>query len=354
MKQLTALLIALCLLLCGCAEDPVAQTQPADTAALTENTLTVHFIDVGQADCALLECGGEYLLIDGGNQDDGELVADYLDALGVEVLNTVIATHVHEDHMGGLLTVLEAYPTQTVLSTTNNHDSYLFNEFLSRAQWQGIEIAIPKPGDRFSLGDAEITVLGPVTSYTELNDTSIVCRVDHGESSFLFTGDMEMIAEEDMLDHWNDKIDWDVDVLKVGHHGSYSSTGFPLLDALSPEYAVIPCGENNDYGYPHDEPMFRLEHTGCEIYRTDEMGTIVEVSDGQEIRFTWEKEEAQPFRGEPGETGKGFIGNRNSMAFHAPYCDGLPSERNRVAFSTYAEAEDAGYYPCGNCLGSHE
>jgi len=354
MKKLTALLIALCLLLCGCQWGTTPDSPPAAASVLEEKTLTVHFIDVGQADCALLECGGEYMLIDGGNREDGQLVVSYLEQLGVESLNTIISTHPHEDHLGGLPSVLAVYPAHTLLSPTVSYSSNLFDEFLYYAHQQGIPVEVPEPGSVYSLGDNEtgatVTILGPVKSYDELNDTSIVCRVDYGETAFLFTGDMETTAENDMLDYWDIRIDWDVDVLKVGHHGSYSSTGYRFLNALSPAYAVIPCGVNNDYGYPHREPLARLKQAGCEIYRTDEMGTIIATTDGSRITFTWEYQSADPDDGENDQETT-FIGNKNSKAFHSHDCTGLPAERNRVTFSTYDEAIAAGYTPCGGCLG---
>lgn len=212
---------------------------------------------------------------------------------------------------------------------------------------QGLTVEIPSPGDAFDLGTARITVLGPVESYAETNDTSIILRVEFGENSFLFTGDMEVSAENDMLDHWGSL--WEsADVLKVGHHGSDTSTGYRFLYEVSPTYAVISVGEGNSYGHPHDEPMSRLNDAGCTIFRTDELGTILAVSDGSQITFTWENQSAEPGNAEKAEMT--YIGNKNSKKFHTPDCSSLPAEKNRVEFSSYDEAIDAGYTPCGSCL----
>ena len=342
-KKLLALFFALSLLLCGCAE-----VLPAETT-VSGKGLTVQFIDVGQADCALLSCDGEYLLIDGGNRDDSQLVVSFLEQQGVQELSAVVCTHAHEDHVGGLPAVLAVYPTKAVHAPTKTYSSNIFDKFVYYTDQQGLEITIPSPGDRFSLGQAEVTVLGPVKSYAETNNTSIVLRVDYGETVFLFTGDMETDAENDMLDYWEGRLDWQADVLKVGHHGSNTSTGYRFLNAVNPEYGVISVGKGNDYGHPHKEPLSRLRQAGVTILRTDELGAIQAVSDGKEVTFTWANQSAVPENAEAAE--QVFIGNKNSKKFHAPDCKNLPAEKNSVEFSSYQAAIDAGYTPCGSCLG---
>ena len=342
-KKLLALFFALSLLLCGCAE-----VLPAETT-VSGKGLTVQFLDVGQADCALLECGGEYLLIDGGNRDDSQLVVSFLEQQGVQELSAVVCTHAHEDHVGGLPAVLAVYPTKAVYAPTKTYSSNIFDKFVYYTDQQGLEITIPAPGDQFSLGQAEVTVLGPVKSYAEANNTSIVLRVDYGETVFLFTGDMETDAENDMLDYWEGRLDWQADVLKVGHHGSNTSTGYRFLNAVNPEYGVISVGKGNDYGHPHKEPLSRLRQAGVTILRTDELGAIQAVSDGKEVTFTWANQSAAPENAEAAE--QVFIGNKNSKKFHAPDCKNLPAEKNSVEFSSYQQAIDAGYTPCGSCLG---
>ena len=354
MKKTIALLLLLCLVLCGCEVTVIYEPESQPQTVIDGESLTVHFIDVGQADCALLECGGEYMLIDGGNVEDGQLVVTYLQEQGVEQLNMVVCTHAHEDHVGGLPSVLAVYPTHTVLSPTKTYSSKVFDDFMYYVDQQGLEVEIPSPGDSYNLGDDEsgatVTVLGPVKSYAETNDTSIILKVEFGENSFLFTGDMEVSAENDMLDYW--ETSWanvSADVLKVGHHGSDTSTGYRFLHEVNPTYAVISVGEGNSYGHPHDEPMSRLNDAGCTIFRTDEMGTILATSDGTEITFTWENQSAEPSNAERADTT--YIGNKNSKKFHTGDCSSLPSEQNQVIFDSYEEAIEAGYAPCGSCLG---
>lgn len=354
MKKWLALLVTLSLLLCGCAE--VVVMVPAETAQtgapVSGDGLMIHFIDVGQADCALLECGGEYMIIDGGNVDDGQLVVSYLEQQGVEELEAVVCTHAHEDHVGGLPSVLAVFPAKAVYAPTKTYSSRCFDDFVYYTDQQRLEITLPNPGDTIALGEAGVTVLGPVKSYADPNDTSIVIRVEYGESSFLFTGDMEVTAENDMLDYWGDRVDWQSDVLKVGHHGSNTSTGYRFLYEVDPDYGVISVGEGNSYGHPHAEPLSRFQDAGVTLMRTDYLGTVVAVTDGKEITFTWGNQNAQPEDVEPGEpVAQTFIGNKNSKKFHSPDCSSLPKEENRVTFNGYQEAVEAGYSPCGGCLG---
>ena len=348
MKKIVALLLSLCLmLLCGC--QVVIVQEPEHTYSPDESLLTVHFLDVGQADCMLLECDGYFMLIDGGNIGDGQKVISYLQQQGVEELAAVVCTHAHEDHVGGLPAVLAVFPTKAVYAPTKTYSSKVFDDFMYYVDQQGLEVTIPQPGDEFPLGGANVMVLGPVKSYAETNDTSIVLRVDHKESSFLFTGDMEVAAENDMLDHWSDTGTFDVDVLKVGHHGSDTSTGYRFVNAVMPTYGVIPVGEDNKYGHPCEEPLSRLKQAGVILLRTDQLGHIIATSDGFEISFTWEKQNAQPEDVEAAEPVT-YIGNKNSKKLHTGDCPSLPKEENRVYFDSYDAAIDEGYSPCSSCL----
>ena len=352
-KELLSLLLILALLLCGCMEMPAPLPESSTSAAVSGEGLTVHFIDVGQADCALLECDGEYMLIDGGNREDGQLVVSYLEQQGVEELAYVVCTHAHEDHVGGLPSVLAVYPTAAVYAPTKTYSSNVFDDFVYYTDQQGLEITIPGVGETFSLGETTLTVLGPTQSYPDPNNTSIVLRADYGSTSFLFTGDMETDAENDMLDYWetNSSI-FHVDVLKVGHHGSNTSTGYRFLNEVDPTYGVISVGAGNSYGHPHEEPMSRLNQAGVTLFRTDELGHVIAASDGTEITFTWNNQSGSPTNAEPAETTViTFIGNKNSKKLHSEDCANLPKEENRVLFDSYQEAMDAGYTPCGSCLG---
>lgn len=289
MRKWLSLLLLLALLLCGCAQEVPETTTPTETE---EENLFVHFIDVGQADCTLLKYGDTEILIDAGNTADGHDVVNYLKFLGVEEIELVVATHPHEDHIGGLSLVLKQFPIQAIWTNTVFYDSYAYDALYDRIAEFDIPLTHPQPGHRFTTGQLELTVLGPVKeNYKDINDTSIVVMAQLGEKKFLFTGDMESIAEKDLL---NSGADVKADVLKVGHHGSYSSTSYSFLQAVDPDYALIHVGLNNEYGHPHDGPMNQLHNAQVQVYRTDKMSTVVAATDGDTIAFFWEQAKYLP------------------------------------------------------------
>lgn len=343
-KHLAPLLACLSLLLslAACTEAPAAS--PPDGS-----TLAVHFIDVGQADAALLVCGEHAMLIDGGNVADSSLVVSYLDGQGITALDYVICTHAHEDHVGGLSGPLNTCTAAHVLSPVTEYDSKAFRDFHKYTQAQGLELETPAAGDSFSLGDASVTVVGPLHAYSDTNNTSLVLRVAFGETAFLFTGDMERQAEADLVEA---ETDLSATVLKVGHHGSDTSTSYPFLREVMPQYAVVSVGEGNSYGHPSRDALSRLRDAGTTVYRTDLSGTVVAVSDGASVTFTTEKD-AAPSPGRDAQPGasaaRTYIGNANSKVFHLDACPNLPAEKNQVLFSAREDAVNAGYTPCGNC-----
>lgn len=284
MKKLLAVFLLLCLLLTGCTAAPAAEK--------ADGQLIVHFIDVGQADCALLEYNDQYVLIDGGYPESGDTVVEYLQAQGVEELALVVATHLHGDHLGGLPTVLSVFPTGRIWCSSRIYYSSTYDNFCYYADQQDVPIENPMIGEKFLLGDVQLQLLGPISKdYVDLNNTSLVIMATYEDNKFLFTGDMRWEAEKELVEAGTDL---KADVLKVGHHGSYTSTSYLFLNEVMPEFAVISCGRNNEYGHPHSEPMSRLRDAEVTIYRTDRMGTVVAVSDGQNISFTWEFTDAQP------------------------------------------------------------
>ncbi len=340
-----ALLLAL-LTLSGCitvelvpAEgDAAGWEMPAE-----DGSFAIHFLDVGQADCMLVQCDDAAMLVDGGNVDDSSLVYNYLESLDVQYLDYVICSHAHEDHCGGLAGALRYAQAGVIYSPVREYDSSAFRSFVQAAEEQGNFLVIPEADTVFSLGSAQVTVLGPRYEYEDTNNTSIVLRIVYGETSFLLTGDAETLPEGDMLDAGCEVAST---VLKVGHHGSSTSSSYRWLDAVMPEYAVIQVGADNSYGHPHDEVMSRLRDAEIPIYRTDTMGTILCTSDGQTVTFFTENDVA-PEIAEPSDIA--YIGNKNSRKFHWPSCSGLPAEENQIFFYSRTEAVEAGYDPCGSC-----
>ena len=241
--------------------------------------LQILFIDVGQADSALLTCDGSTMLIDGGNVGDGRKIYSILTERNIDTLDYVVCTHAHEDHVGGLASALTAATANTVFSPVTDYDSKAFKNFAERAG----TITVPKVGDSFMFGSAKVEILACDPYAEDTNNTSIVLKVVYGETSFLFTGDAEYPVEQTLLDSGYDP---SAHVLKVGHHGSSSSTSYRFLNRVMPQYAIISVGDDNSYGHPHDEVLSRLRDADVTVYRTDLNGDILCVSDGKKVTIS--------------------------------------------------------------------
>ena len=254
------------------------------TASESSAGLQVHFLDVGQGDCAVVLCDGEAMVIDGGPRAASQYVYTYIrETLQLTHIDYIISTHPHIDHVGGLATVLNAAPVDLILTPTLEWDSKAFNSMIEYADMQGTVVEIPNAGDTLQLGNATVTILHcwpEAIDYGRTNDASIVLRIDYGKISFMFTGDAEDWAEYMMIDSG---ANLKADVLKVSHHGSYTASTEEFLQAVQLEYAVISAGRNNEYGHPHDVVLNRLNTLNCTVLRTDELGTIILQSNGDSI-----------------------------------------------------------------------
>ena len=318
------------------------------------STFEVHYLDVGQGDCSLVLCDGHAMLIDGGESSESSKVYAYLKQHGVSHLDYMVASHAHSDHIGGLSGALNYATVDTAFCPVTEYDSKTFDSMVKYLDKQGVSITVPSAGDEFMLGSAHVQILGPQKNYDDPNDTSIVLKVTYGETSFLFTGDAERTAEADIL---NAGYNLSNTVLKVGHHGSDTSTSYPFLREIMPEYAVIQVGKDNSYGHPTEDTLSRLRDADVKVYRNDLQGDIICSSDGKTVSFTTTKNESvqtnptvvvTPAADEPDDVGE-YIGNKNSKKFHLPTCKNLPAEKNRIYFDSRQAAVDAGQSPCGNC-----
>lgn len=261
--------------------EPVIVEDNSDAVKLkVDGNLNVYYLNVGQADAVLVENNGLYMLIDAGNNGDGKELVDYFNSLGIKKFEYVIASHPHEDHIGGMDDILNNFDVEhfympDVVTTTKT-----FEDVITALENNEIALETPEIGSIFILGGCKFEVLYVGEEGSDLNDTSIVIRGLYGNNSFLFMGDAPSGVEKELLD---DNID--SDVLKVGHHGSKYSSSVKFLNEVTPDYAIISAGEGNSYNHPHDVALERLADCGAKIYRTDTDGTILATSDGDNITF---------------------------------------------------------------------
>lgn len=274
------IILFLIILLSGCAA--VANT-PADPAA-SAGRLQVHFLDVGQADSALIiSPSGQSILIDGGNNEDGEKIVNYLKSKSINELSAIVATHPHEDHIGGLDVVMQSIPSKKVYLPNAASNSRTFEDFIAAVKSSGAKKIQAKAGVELDVPDLKGIFLAPnSSSYEDLNNYSAVLKLTYGQVSFLFEGDAEDISEAEMKKSGQDL---KATVLKIGHHGSKSSTTDEFLKAVSPENAIVSVGSDNEYGHPAPGIINKLVKAGVAVYRTDQLGTIVVTTDGTSIEI---------------------------------------------------------------------
>lgn len=275
-------------------EGVISNTYKTDSSSAGQ--MQVHFIDVGQGDATLIACDGHYMLIDAGNNDKGTTVQSYLMSQGVEKLDYVIGTHPDADHIGGLDVVIYKFDCDTIIMPDVANDTRTYDDVVQAMKFKGYQTTYPVVGETYTLGGATFTIVAPNADYgNDMNDWSVGVLVQNGNNRFLFTGDAEEKAEEDIL---NNGIDISADVYAAAHHGSKTATSQAFLDKVSPTYVVISAGEGNKYGHPHAEVLNRLRAAGISVFRTDEQGTIVATSDGNDI--TWNCSPSESWKaGEP-------------------------------------------------------
>lgn len=360
----------------GCGNLLTEKSPEGNTAAqeyrdTNGETLEIHFLDVGQGDATLIRQGEHAMLIDGGNNDKGTTLQSYLQYQGVENLDYVIGTHPDADHVGGLDVVLYKFSWDTVILPDLQKDTKTYQEVLQVIKDKGKKITYPVAGDVYTLGNAEFTVIAPVKEdYGDnWNDYSVGILLQFGENRFVFTGDAEEEAEQDMIE---EGVDLSADVLKAAHHGSDTANTMAFLKEVNPTSVVISCGEGNSYGHPRAGAMNNFRSIGAKVYRTDEQGTIVAVSDGTEI--TWNCSSSESWKaGEPGgaqgtelektETSRGekednegtkreYILNTNTKKYHSKSCgsvEQIQEENKEYSNLTPQKLEEQGYEPCKRC-----
>ena len=275
--------------------EPTLPPAPTPTPSPTTQELKVHFIDVGQGDSILIDLGATEILIDGGDKSPGVVIylADYVDG----ALEAMVATHPHADHIGGLIAVLNAFEIEEIWLNGDTSTSKTYAEFTAAVQAEGTVVNTGKRGDKINVGELSLLILNPATLDGTTNNNSIVLSLQYGNVDFLFTGDAEQEAEASMLVSAVAPVP-DVEILKVGHHGSRTASSHDFLTATSPEIAIYMAGEGNSYGHPHEETIAALTDIGAEIYGTDMCGTIIVSTDGKSYSIQTERQcapRAPPF-----------------------------------------------------------
>lgn len=342
-------------------------TTPASTTTepdveITEfsDEMKVHFIDVDQGDSTFIELpNGEAMLIDAGETDQADKVVTYIYTQGYDTIDYVVATHAHSDHIGGLPVILDSFNIGNFYMTSAVATTSIYEDMLNAVDESGAAVHDIMAGDViYNEANLLIEVVAPKEiDYDEQNNNSVVIKLTYGDDKFLFTGDAEK-SEEDGI--WTNI---KCDVLKVGHHGSDSSSSSNFLKKVEPSYVVISCGLHNSYGHPTDDVLKRFDDRNIDVYRTDLQGTIVFTSDGSNISVnvnpseytppvtttttTVQQEQNTPVE----DSGTTYVLNTNSKKIHYASCSSVDDmkESNKAFTNDYDQAIADGYTPCGRC-----
>ena len=353
---------------------PETTAASTTTIATVSGPLKVHFIDVGQGDSILIQTpDGKTVLIDGGPKSSGSSLVSYLKKQGITKINVMVATHPHEDHIGGLIDVINNFTVDNIIDSGNSHTTVTFKDYLNAIKTNNINFIVPDLGQEFDIGqNIKMQILGPISLTDDLNNSSIVIKMTYNAASFLFAGDAQSQEENQIL---SKGYDLSSQVLKVGHHGSASSSSINFLKAVSPTIGVISCGINNSYGHPDDQTLKNLTSIKAIIYRTDLTGSIIIESDGTNInvlqgsQYNYTPDQTTTAQSQQTTTTSGsttttvaetttsqtsggpFVGSKNSDVYHYPDCGSAQTIKpgNLVTFGSVEEAKSAGYRPCKKC-----
>lgn len=322
--------------------------------AESSKQLKVTFLDVGQADCIIVQSpNGKNMIIDAGNNEDSSTVVDYIKKLKIQKFDYVIGTHPDEDHIGSLDNVINDFSIGKIYMPKITKTTKTFEDVVDVIKKKELKVTAPVAGSTFKLGETTCTILAPNSSnYDETNNYSIVLKLTYKKNSFLFTGDAEDISEKEML---SKGYDLKADVIKVGHHGSSSSSTEKFIKAVSPKYAIISVGKDNDYGHPAKSTIDRLSVAKIQMFRTDVNGTITATADGKTIKFdktsTPDKSQAPP-NGKITKTDRSNSGDvtvyitKSGTKYHKDGCSSLSKSKITIKLK---DAKANGYTSCNKC-----
>lgn len=375
LRKISGVVLAAALVLTGVActahPTPAPTGSPAVTAKHEEIDATpmvdepnkaafsLTMLDVGQGLSVLVQADSEYLLYDGGGRGASSYVVAYLQQHGVNELEWLVASHYDEDHISGLVGVLHTTPVEQALMPDYTTDTQIYQSLQTALAEKAVTVTYPAQGDAFSLGSAEIQIVGPPNyDYDSDNSNSLCLRIEYGDFRCLLTGDAERDAEQDMAVSGQDL---SCDVYVVGHHGSSSSTSEDLLEAASPRYAFLSVGAGNAYGHPTEQTLDALQEHGVTLYRTDKQGEITVYSDGKTCWFStspcedWTQGSQTapdtPLTTAPPQSAR-YVLNTHTKKFHYPDCPSVEqmSDKNKdFTDATREELISRGYTPCGRC-----
>ncbi len=360
-------------------------TGMVEAKTTTVDKLEVHYIDVGQGDATLIKCGDSAMLIDAGENDKGTLVQNYIKKQGVKNLDYLIVTHPDSDHCGGADVIITKYDINKVIMPDYEKDTNTYRDVIDALDYKNYKITVPVVGNTYKLNDAKFTIIAPNDVYEDANNSSVGIILEHGKKKFIFTGDAEEDAEADIV---SNKAKIKADVYKVNHHGSKTSSSSAFLKAIDPVYAVISCGESNEYGHPDAQTLNSLRAMDVKLFRTDEQGSIMATSDGKTI--TWNASPTETWQaGESKQSAKAsstskttgssaaattsnivetpavaevpqqeitqtpatitYVLNTKSKKFHKLTCGSLPTANRSDTNMSRDEIIGQGYEPCKKC-----
>lgn len=353
---------------------PSEQTEPDQSEEpQLAGDMTVHFLDVGQGLSILVQSNGENLVYDGGDRGESSFVVSYLQQQGVTDIKYLISSHYDEDHVAGLVGCVNTFNVENVIGADYVQDTKIYQSFIDGVAEKGLEIQHPAVGTEYQFGTGKFTILSPASIGSNDNDNSVAIKLTNGENSFIFTGDAESGSEAAMC---SSGIDLSCDVLVPGHHGSATATSNDFLMKAVPEFAVISCGTDNQYGHPDKDTMDKLQSMDIQVYRTDKQGTVIATSTGTEI--SWNQEPSNDYSpGDSNDTGTQpqaveeqpvadptpepelteepetvggsvWISETGSKYHNKPDCGRMNPDKARQI--TESEAQNMGLDACENCF----